>query len=66
MGIWHIEKYRKKYDKIIYDGCVSCENPQLIDNKCPVRPCVIEKKIDNCAYCSEYICEKLKMRKRIE
>ena len=28
----------------------------------PVRPCVSEKGITNCAYCDEFICEKLKQR----
>jgi hypothetical protein len=38
------------------------ENPELIDQACPVRPCVIEKKLDNCSQCEQYICEKLTER----
>ena len=38
------------------------ENPKLIDQSCPVRPCVIEKGLDNCSQCDLYICEKLKER----
>jgi len=32
---------------------------KLADKSCPVRPCVIERSIENCAYCDEYICDKL-------
>lgn len=28
-------------------------------NVCDIRKCCIEKEIENCAYCSEYACEKL-------
>jgi hypothetical protein len=41
------------------------ENPIRVDVKCPVRPCVIEKGLDNCAYCEQYPCEALK-RKMID
>ena len=37
-------------------------NPQLIDQSCPVRPCVIEKGLENYAQCEEYNCEKLTER----
>jgi hypothetical protein len=26
---------------------------------CKVRPCALEKKVQNCAYCDDYACEKL-------
>jgi hypothetical protein len=61
-GWYNIFGFRVEPEDIICDGCVSCENPKLIDTECPVRPCAIEKKVDNCAYCDEYICEKLKQR----
>jgi len=38
------------------------ENPKLIDQGCPVRPCVIEKGLENCAQCADYVCEKLTQR----
>ena len=47
--------------KIICDGCMA-ENPVLIDADCPVRPCVIERGIDNCAHCDDYVCAKLEQR----
>jgi hypothetical protein len=37
-------------------------NPELIDRACPVRPCVIERELDNCAQCSDFGCEKLAER----
>jgi hypothetical protein len=43
------------------DGCMA-DNPELIDQSCPVRPCVIERGLDNCSQCEHYICEKLKER----
>ena len=47
---------------ICCDGCMTTDNPELIDKGCPVRPCVIEKGLDNCAQCEEYVCEKLAER----
>lgn len=56
---WH--KYfgfRLPPEKIVCDGCMS-ENPSLIDQTCPVSPCVIEKGWSNCAQCQQYGCVKL-------
>ncbi len=50
--------FRLPAEEICCDGCMS-DNPKLIDQSCPVRPCVIEKGLDNCAQCGQYICEKL-------
>jgi Zn-finger protein len=33
------------------------ENPIRINKECKIRPCVIEKGLDNCAYCEQYPCE---------
>jgi hypothetical protein len=38
------------------------ENPKLIDQACPVRPCVMEKGLANCSQCEQYVCEKLTER----
>jgi len=35
------------------------EDPQLIDRACPVRPCVIERALPNCAECPDYGCSRL-------
>ena len=45
--------------KLIYPTSLT---PKLIDKDCSVRPCVIEKGIENCSQCDEYICDKLKDR----
>ena len=43
--------------------CVGCLNEgKHIDAGCPVRPCALEKGVDSCAHCKEFICEKLKSR----
>jgi hypothetical protein len=48
--------------KDIYcEGCMS-ETSNLLDKECPVRPCVIEKKIIHCGNCDQYICDKLQER----
>ncbi|MBN1965136.1 MAG: DUF3795 domain-containing protein [Anaerolineae bacterium] len=47
--------------EICCDGCMT-DNPTLIDQNCPVRPCVIEKGLDNCSQCEHYVCEKLTER----
>jgi len=56
--------FRIPPENIYCDGCLpdNCENPKRIDTQCPVRPCVLEKGIPNCAHCEEYICEKLSQR----
>jgi len=53
--------FRIPPESILCQGCMEV-NPKLIDQNCPVRPCVIEKGIDNCSYCKDYGCEKLQDR----
>ena len=53
--------FRIPPEKISCDGCMS-DDPRLIDNACPVRPCVMEKGLNNCSECENYICDKLKER----
>jgi Protein of unknown function (DUF3795) len=50
--------FRLPPESIICDGCLA-ENPKLIDKACPVRPCVIERGLENCAQCQDYVCDKL-------
>jgi hypothetical protein len=40
--------------------CDGCYGEIRADKTCPVRPCVIEKGIENCAHCDDYICDKLR------
>lgn len=41
-------------------GCQSSDIPN--DKECPVFPCAREKGIDNCAFCEDFGCDKLKQR----
>ena len=59
---WH--KYfglRLPASDVCCDGCMA-EHPELIDKSCPVRPCVIEKGLDNCSQCGQHVCDRLKER----
>jgi Protein of unknown function (DUF3795) len=53
--------FRVPAEEITCDGCMA-DDPKLIDKGCPVRPCVIEKGLDNCSQCEECVCEKLTER----
>ncbi len=39
------------------DGCNSKDTLFFHCNHCKIRACCIEKGIDNCAYCDDYICD---------
>ena len=59
---WHrYFGFRLPPEKICCDGCMA-ESPRLIDQSCPVRPCVVERGLENCSQCEHYICEKLTER----
>ena len=59
---WHTYfGFRIPASEICCDGCMA-DNPRLIDKACPVRPCVIERGLENCAQCELYVCERLKER----
>ena len=32
------------------------------DETCSVRPCAIEKNLDNCAHCEQFACDKIKSK----
>jgi len=57
---WHTYfGFRIPPEQIICNGCLA-ENPHLIDQSCPVRPCAIERGVANCAQCDSYDgCDKL-------
>lgn len=63
-GWFKIYGFRVPAEQVICDGCLAedADNPRRIDTQCPVRPCVIEKGIPNCAHCDKYICKKLQKR----
>ena len=61
-----LAKWRVEYnapDMIIADvtcdGCMVGERHGGYCGECPVRKCAVEHAIVNCAYCSDYGCEKL-------
>jgi len=57
--------FRIPTDEIYCEGCMTAGSPTLIDTGCPVRPCVIERGLNNCSECDEYPCEKFKQREVI-
>lgn len=59
---WHrYFGFRIPAEKIYCEGCME-ENPQLIDQACPVRPCVIARGLMSCSECRDFGCDKLKER----
>ncbi len=43
--------------------CVGCKNEgKHVAPSCPVRLCALKKGVENCAHCSEFICDKLKRK----
>lgn len=41
-------------------GCLATDGVQIpYCATCELRRCGLDKKVENCAYCDEYICEKL-------
>ena len=40
------------------DGCLS--DGRLADKECKARPCAIERGVKNCAYCEDFVYEKVK------
>lgn len=49
-----------KPENINCDGCLS-DSGRLIGHchVCEIRKCGQDKKVENCAYCNEFVCEKL-------
>lgn len=39
------------------DGCLS--NGWLADKECKARPCAIERGVQNCAFCEDFVCQKV-------
>jgi len=57
------EQYGMKFELSDITDCDGCRTKggRLFSgcNNCVVRECAKQKAIENCAYCSEYICQKL-------
>jgi hypothetical protein len=60
-GWFQYFSFRVQPEAILCDGCMS-ENPRLIDQACPVRPCAMERALANCAACPDYGCSLLQER----
>jgi len=56
----HYGQECKPEDVTDCDGCKT-ESGRLLSGckKCEIRKCARDKKIENCAHCDEYACEKL-------
>jgi len=56
------KQYGKEYKRedINCDGCLS-SGPRVFSHctVCGMRKCAKEKKVENCAFCSEYPCDRL-------
>lgn len=53
--------FRVLPEDILCDGC-RAEDPRLIDQQCPVRPCVIAWGLEHCGECAAFGCDKLALR----
>lgn len=44
-------------------NCVGCLAPTGVKinycQECEIRECAVEKQVENCAYCGDYVCDKL-------
>jgi len=51
-------------EKIRCNGCLPDDRGGLEfpNQNCSIRPCVIERGLENCAYCGDYPCGKLEAR----
>jgi hypothetical protein len=60
--------FRTTLDRMYCDGCQAPDekNPVLINPRCIIRKCAMENRIENCAYCSKYPCEELKVRSYVD
>ena len=57
---WNSEQYPLKPDDINCDGCLPTKKRLMVFcHDCTIRSCCIERKLENCAYCDDYVCEKL-------
>lgn len=59
---WHqYFGFRIPPEEIFCEGCQGAIS-QTLDAECPVRPCAIDRQLDHCALCDDYICDKLRER----
>jgi hypothetical protein len=58
---WSSESMSFKPEDIYCDGCTPEGKHFTWCNDCTIRSCCREKGFENCAYCEDYFCDKLKM-----
>jgi hypothetical protein len=47
-------------ENCLCDGCLATTGRQIGHcGECEIRSCAVEKRVRNCAHCSDYACEKL-------
>jgi hypothetical protein len=55
---WSSEEFPLGPDDVLCDGC-HAERVAKFAPECATRQCGLEKGVENCAQCGEYVCEKL-------
>ncbi|MFX1314618.1 MAG: DUF3795 domain-containing protein [Promethearchaeota archaeon] len=57
---WSNEEMSLKPEDICCDGCNVEGRLFIWCGQCPIRICCRQKSFENCAYCDDFICDKLK------
>lgn len=58
---WSFESMTFKSEDIKCEGCIQDKQIFSWCKECPIRSCCREKGYDNCAFCEDFNCNKLKM-----
>ncbi|MDH4272221.1 MAG: DUF3795 domain-containing protein [Candidatus Aminicenantes bacterium] len=63
-GLLKYYRYRLSLQDCYCDGCLADDrkNPTLLTPNCRVRPCVVKRRLDNCASCDRYPCRTLEKK----
>ena len=57
---WSSDAMKFSPEEIFCDGCSNEKRHFSWVPNCDIRICCTEKKLENCAYCDDFICEVLK------
>jgi len=60
-GLLKYYRHPLRWEICYCDGCLADDrdNPVLLTAECRVRPCVLKKRLENCASCDRYPCQVL-------
>lgn len=58
---WSTDRMSFEPEEIRCQGCIQDEQIFSWCSQCPIRICCRDNGYENCAYCEEYICDKLTM-----